>query len=86
MIIYTFGNLYYGCFNYKELNNYAIVTALSIDVSDKGYEVSALITNATKENENVKKERANQGKIIMNNTGGNIIYSKQKEQNEDKKI
>ena len=28
----------------------------------------------------------NQGKIIMNNTGGNIIYSKQKEQNEDKKI
>ena len=41
---------------------------------------------ATKENENVKKEGANQGKIIMNNTGGNIIYSKQKEQNEDKKI
>ena len=39
-----------------------------------------------KENENVKKEGANQGKIIMNNTGGNIIYSKQKEQNEDKKI
>ena len=37
-----------------------------------------------KENENVKKEGRNQGKIIMNNTGGNIIYSKQKEQNEKK--
>lgn len=37
-----------------------------------------------KENENVKKEGRNQGKIIMNNTGGNIIYSKQKEQNDEK--
>ena len=44
------------------------------------------IISFARENENVKKEGANQGKIIMNNTGGNIIYSKQKEQNEDKKI
>ena len=37
-----------------------------------------------KENENVKKEGRNQGKIIMKSTGGNIIYSKQKEQNDEK--
>lgn len=57
-----------GCFNYKELNNYAIVTALSIDVSDKGYEVSALITNATKENENKTNISVVSGK-------GTSIYS-----------
>ena len=57
-----------GCFNYKELNNYAIVTALSIDVSDKGYEVSALITNAMKENENKTNISVVSGK-------GTSIYS-----------
>lgn len=57
-----------GCFNYKELNNYAIVTGLSIDKSDNGYEVSALITNAIKENENKTNISVVSGK-------GKSIYS-----------
>lgn len=57
-----------GCFNYKELNNYAIVTGLSIDESDNGYEVSALITNAIKENENKTNISVVSGK-------GKSIYS-----------
>ncbi len=57
-----------GCFNYKELNNYAIVTGLSIDKADNGYEVSALITNAIKENENKTNISVVSGK-------GKSIYS-----------
>lgn len=57
-----------GCFNYKELNNYAIVTGLSIDKSDNGYEISALITNAIKENENKTNISVVSGK-------GKSIYS-----------
>ena len=34
-----------GCYNYKELNNYAIVTAISIDKAKKGYEVSIDVSN-----------------------------------------
>lgn len=37
-----------GCFNYKELNDYAIVTGVAIDKKDGKYEVSTLISNAPK--------------------------------------
>ena len=40
-----------GCFNYSELNDYAIATGMAIDKSDDGYEVSTLISNSPKSNE-----------------------------------
>ena len=39
-----------GCFNYSELNDYAIITGMSIDKSDNEYEVSMLISNSPKSN------------------------------------
>lgn len=43
------------------------------------FKVKEYEDNLRKEKENIIKEESNQGKIIMNNSGGNIIYSKQKE-------
>ena len=37
-----------GCWNYKELNDYSIVTGIAIDKKDDKYEVSVLISNAPK--------------------------------------
>ena len=37
-----------GCFNYNELNNYAIATGMAIDISNNEYEVSVLISNSPK--------------------------------------
>lgn len=37
-----------GCFNYKELNEYAIATGMAIDLNDDIYEVSFLISNSPK--------------------------------------
>lgn len=35
-----------GCYNYKELNNYAIATGMAIDYTNDKYEVSLLIANS----------------------------------------
>lgn len=35
-----------GCWNYNELNDFAIVTGIGIDKHDEGYKVSLLISNA----------------------------------------
>ena len=37
-----------GCFNYNELNNYAIATGMAIDINNNEYEVSVLISNSPK--------------------------------------
>ena len=37
-----------GCFNYNELNNYAIATGMAIDINKDKYEVSVLISNSPK--------------------------------------
>lgn len=37
-----------GCWNYKELNEYSIVTGIAIDKKDNEYEVSVLISNTPK--------------------------------------
>ena len=37
-----------GCFNYNELNDYAIATGMAIDRTNNGYEVSMLISNLPK--------------------------------------
>lgn len=40
-----------GCWNYQELNDYAIITGISIDKKDGQYKVSALISNGKKVDE-----------------------------------
>ena len=37
-----------GCYNYQELNDYAIATGMAIDYEDDQYEVSMLISNSPK--------------------------------------
>ena len=37
-----------GCWNYKELDDYSIITGVAIDKKDDKYEVSVLISNASK--------------------------------------
>lgn len=59
-----------GCFNYNEINNYAIVSGISIDLSeDKSkYEVGIQIMNAKKE------EESNTSLITFYKSEGNTIY------------
>ena len=37
-----------GCWNYKELDDYSIINGIAIDKKDDKYEVSVLISNASK--------------------------------------
>ena len=46
--------LFSGCYNYKELNNYAIVTGMAIDKENKNYQVSILVSNPEKNNTSEK--------------------------------
>ena len=41
-----------GCWNYRELNNCAIVTGMSIDYNNDSYVVSLLFSNSTKDEKN----------------------------------
>lgn len=48
LIALTFILLLTGCWNYRELNDYAIATGMAIDYEDGEYEVSLLFTNGSK--------------------------------------
>lgn len=60
-----------GCFNYKEINEYAIVSGISIDIKEEDnskYEVGIQIMNAKKE------EEADNSLITIYKAEGNTIY------------
>lgn len=60
-----------GCFNYKEINDYAIVSGISIDIKEDDptkYEVGIQIMNAKKD------EEAQNSLITIYRTDGNTIY------------
>lgn len=57
-----------GCYNYQELNNYAIVTGMAIDLKDNKYEVSLLISNGT-------KKEANSAQVSVASGVGDTIYT-----------
>ena len=61
-----------GCWNYKELNNYSIVTGIAIDKSDDKYEVSALISNSTK---NSGDAESSESKIVVYTGTGDTIFA-----------
>ena len=56
-----------GCWNYRELNEYAIVTGLAIDYTDNMYEVSLLFANG-------KKSETEENQITVSSDKGNTIY------------
>ena len=60
-----------GCFNYKEINDYAIVSGISIDIDKKNknnYDVGVQIMNAKKDKE------SDNSLITVYNSKGNTIY------------
>lgn len=59
-----------GCFNYKELNDYAIATGMAIDLSNEGYEVSFLISNSPKSNPSSSHDY----RTVIYNGKGKTIY------------
>ena len=60
-----------GCFNYKELNEYSIVTGVAIDKLNDKYEVSILISNSPKNsNDNSKLET----QIVVYSGKGETIF------------
>ena len=61
-----------GCWNYKELNNYSIVTGVAIDKSDDKYEVSVLISNSPKNGSDAESSEA---KIVVYSGTGDTIFA-----------
>lgn len=53
-----------GCWNYQELNNYAIVTGMSIDYKNDNFEVGLLIANDNKNNTNKASLLTGSGETI----------------------
>lgn len=56
-----------GCWNYQELNDFAIVTGMAIDYSNNKYEVSLLIANG-------KKKEEKDAQITISTQTGSTIY------------
>lgn len=56
-----------GCWNYKELNDYALVTGMAIDYQNEQYEVSLLIANGNKKEEN-------KAQVTVSSDKGKTIY------------
>jgi len=54
-----------GCWNYKELDDYSIITGVAIDKKDDKYEVSVLISNASKSS----------GESTDSSSSQSIVYS-----------
>ena len=52
LLIIIFCLLISGCNNYRELNNIAVVSALGIDYKDNMYNVSVLVKDNAKNDEN----------------------------------
>jgi len=61
-----------GCWNYKELNEYSIVTGVAIDKKDGQYEISTLISNAPK---NSTDNSSNESKIVVYSGTGDSIFA-----------
>ena len=58
-----------GCWNYQELNDYAIVTGMAIDLNKDEYEVSLLIANGDKSEDGNSK-----AKVTVSSGKGESIY------------
>lgn len=61
-----------GCWNYKELDDYSIITGIAIDKKDEKYEVSVLISNASKSSG--ESPDSSQSQSIVYSGKGNSIF------------
>lgn len=61
-----------GCWNYKELDDYSIVTGIAIDKSKDDYEVSILISNASKSSGDTPG--SSESKSVVYSGKGNSIF------------
>lgn len=59
-----------GCWNYKELNERAITTAMAVDKDDEGYKVSILIANS--KSSQVSSKEGESQTIVYSETGKSI--------------
>lgn len=60
-----------GCWNYKELNDYSIVTGVAIDKKNDEYEVSVLISNSPK---NSTDSNSTESQIVVYSGTGESIF------------
>lgn len=61
-----------GCWNYKELNEYSIVTGVAIDKSGDEYEASVLISNSPK---NSLDSNSNESQVVVYSGRGKTIFN-----------
>ena len=62
-----------GCWNYKELNDYSIVSGVAIDKKGNEYEASVLISNSPKTNSS--ESNSSQSQVVVYSGKGNSIFS-----------
>ncbi len=68
ILIFCLFLLLTGCWNYQELNEYAIVTGMAVDIKDGKYQVSFLIANGN-------KTEQEQAKTSLLSGEGETIYN-----------
>lgn len=61
-----------GCWNYKELDDYSIITGIAIDKNENKYEVSVLISNASKSSGESPDSSQSQG-VVYSGKGNSIF-------------
>lgn len=61
-----------GCWNYKELDDYSIITGIAIDKTEDKYEVAVLISNASKSSG--ESPDSSQSKNVVYSGKGNSIF------------
>ena len=62
-----------GCWNYNELNDYSIVSGVSIDKSGDEYEMSVLISNSPKSNSG--DSNSSESQVVVYSGKGNSVFS-----------
>ena len=71
IIVFTLLFLLCGCYDYKELNDYSIVTGIAIDKSNDKYEVSVLISNSSKSSTETDSKESN---VVVYTGKGTSLY------------
>lgn len=61
-----------GCWNYKELDDYSIVTGIAIDKSEEEFELSVLISNTKKSGDSSSDSSASQS-VVYSGKGDSIF-------------
>ena len=72
ILVLTFLFLLSGCYDYKELNDYSIVTGISIDKIEDKYEISVLISNSSKSSTETDSKESN---VVVYSGKGTTLYS-----------